>query len=96
MSIDDFGSGYSSLAHVASFPVDELKIPQSVIANVADDEGRPIVVALVRVAHALGLDVVADGVERADQVEKLRRMGCDIGQGYYWSQPLLSHELAQL
>lgn len=96
LSIDDFGTGYSSLAYVDSFPIDELKIHQSFIANVAEDEAQPIVVAFVRLAHALGVEAVADGVETAGQVEQLRRIGCDFGQGYYWSHPLLPDEVTQL
>ncbi len=96
LSIDDFGTGYSSLTYVDSFPVDELKIDRSFVAKVGEKEEPPIVLAVVSLAHALELDVVAEGVERAEQADQLRQMGCDIGQGYYWSGPLCPDDLPQL
>ncbi|MDP9387166.1 MAG: EAL domain-containing protein [Actinomycetota bacterium] len=96
LSIDDFGTGYSSLTYVDSFPVDELKIDRSFIADVREDEERPIVLAVISLAHALDLEVVAEGVETAEQADQLRRMGCDTAQGYYWSRPLSPDDVSRL
>ncbi|MDP9404755.1 MAG: EAL domain-containing protein [Actinomycetota bacterium] len=96
LSIDDFGTGYSSLTYVDSFPTDELKIDRSFIATVGEHGKPPIVLAVISLAHALDLDVVAEGVERAEQADQLRQMGCDTAQGYYWSRPLPPEDVAQL
>lgn len=94
LSIDDFGAGYSSLAYVNSFPIDELKIDRSFLTKLGRDEEAPIVQAVVGLAHALNLSVAAEGVETVEQVETLRQMGCDTAQGSYWSAPLPPEEVA--
>jgi diguanylate cyclase (GGDEF)-like protein/PAS domain S-box-containing protein len=88
LSVDDFGTGYSSLSYVNALPIDQLKIDRSFIRHLDADAESPIVLAVVGLSHALDLEVVAEGVETAEQVRQLRQMGCDIGQGYYWSQPM--------
>ena len=86
--MDDFGTGHSSIANLKSFPVDVLKIEQAMVAGVdGDPENRAVVSATIGLAHALGLGVVAEGVERAGELGELRSMGCDVGQGYYWQSP---------
>ncbi len=88
-SIDDFGTGYSSLAYVKNFPVNRLKIDQGFIRNLANDlNDAAIVRAIVSLAHSLNLDVIAEGVEHAEQLEILRKEGCDEVQGYFFSRPL--------
>jgi EAL domain-containing protein (putative c-di-GMP-specific phosphodiesterase class I) len=83
ISVDDFGTGYSSLGHLNRFPIDELKIDQSLVARLgAADPG--IALAVVRLARSLHLDVVAEGIERADQVAQLRDAQCARGQGFYF------------
>jgi diguanylate cyclase (GGDEF)-like protein/PAS domain S-box-containing protein len=94
ISIDDFGTGYSSLAYLRRFPVDKLKIDMAFIRGIttnADDAA--IVLAIIRMAHTLKLEVVAEGVETASQLEYLRNHGCDQIQGYYLSRPLPVPEL---
>jgi EAL domain-containing protein (putative c-di-GMP-specific phosphodiesterase class I) len=87
--IDDFGTGYSSLSYLQRLPIDGLKIDRAFLNNLEhDDKQREIVDAIIRLAHVLDLDVVAEGVERCAQLESLREMGCDNAQGHYLSPPL--------
>ncbi|MGF1473275.1 MAG: putative bifunctional diguanylate cyclase/phosphodiesterase [Rubrobacteraceae bacterium] len=88
LSIDDFGTGYSSLTHLKGFPVDEIKIDRSTTEGVEKDPGdRAIVAATIMLARALNLEIVAEGVESAEQAQQLLSLGCDMGQGYYWLGP---------
>jgi diguanylate cyclase (GGDEF)-like protein len=88
-SIDDFGTGYSSLAYVKQLNVDELKIDRSFIRNIVRDErDRAIVMSTVELAHNLGLDVIAEGVEDQPTADLLRELGCDAIQGWLVSRPL--------
>lgn len=94
LSVDDFGTGYSSLEYLKRFPVDWLKVDQSFVDGLGTDaEDTAIVTAVVSLAHALDLRVVAEGVETAEQLANLRTLGCDVGQGMYFSCPLPTDEL---
>ena len=93
LSIDDFGTGHTSLPCLSSLPLDELKIDRTLIAAVSKNAEGPAVLAIVRLAGALGLEIVAEGVERAEQAEQLRRIGCGAAQGFYWSRPVAVAEL---
>ncbi|MFM7536734.1 MAG: putative bifunctional diguanylate cyclase/phosphodiesterase [Acidimicrobiales bacterium] len=88
LSIDDFGTGYSSLGHLSHFPVEQLKVDRSFVAGMLDG-GRAgnIVAAITRLAHGLGLSVVAEGVEQEAQAERLRVLGCDDAQGWLFGRP---------
>jgi CheY-like chemotaxis protein len=89
LSIDDFGTGYSSLAYLKRLPIHEVKIDKSFVDGLGrDDDDTAIVAAVVAMAHALDLSVVAEGVETADQLGRLRTLGCDQVQGYYFSRPV--------
>jgi len=97
ISVDDFGTGYSSLAYLAKLPAQELKIDKSFVIRMEED---PASVAIVRstieLAHSLGLNVVAEGVETQSTWDTLRELGCDHGQGYFFSRPIPAAELFEL
>jgi diguanylate cyclase len=94
LSIDDFGTGYSSLAKLRRMRAHELKIDREFIADVATDpDARAIVDAIVRLGHALGLTVVAEGVETAEQRRTLEALGCDELQGFYFARPVAPEAL---
>jgi diguanylate cyclase (GGDEF)-like protein/PAS domain S-box-containing protein len=89
LAIDDFGKGYSSLYCLKTFPVQTIKVDQAFTADVArNPEDAAIVRAIIDMAHAIGLEVVAEGVEKEEQFDFLRSAGCDYLQGYYFSTPL--------
>ncbi|MFJ5789965.1 EAL domain-containing protein [Lysinibacillus sp. NPDC097162] len=96
ISIDDFGTGYSSLSYLVRFPLDCLKIDRSFIQHISSlDEKQAVVDAIIQMSHRLKMKVVAEGVEQAQQVDILRKMNCDIIQGYYYSKPLPLPELLE-
>ncbi|WP_017299836.1 putative bifunctional diguanylate cyclase/phosphodiesterase [Nodosilinea nodulosa] len=89
LAIDDFGTGYSSLSYLHRFPTDTLKIDQSFVGRMDEsDDDREIVQTIVTLGHNLGMDLVAEGIETQNQLNRLRAMGCRRGQGYLFSQPL--------
>jgi EAL domain-containing protein (putative c-di-GMP-specific phosphodiesterase class I) len=89
ISIDDFGTGHSSLAYLTTLPNDELKVDRSFIQAMSTDPNAETVVrAIVDLARSLRLDVVAEGVETAEDAAALRKIGCATGQGYLFSRPL--------
>lgn len=90
VSLDDFGTGFSSLGYLHRFPVDTLKIDKSFVDLLRDDaeDDSPVPRAVVGLARSMGMDVVAEGIERESQLERLRQMGCEYGQGYLFSRPL--------
>ena len=94
ISMDDFGTGYSSLSYLHKFPFDNLKIDQSFIFRFAEDS--EIVRTILLMGHALGLRVVAEGVETLENVSDLRALECDYGQGYYFSKPVTAQEATAL
>jgi EAL domain-containing protein (putative c-di-GMP-specific phosphodiesterase class I) len=97
VAIDDFGKGYSSFAYLKRFPVDILKIDKSFIVELGENpEATAIMEAVVNLAHALGLKTVAEGIETTKQLDLLRNLGCELGQGYYFSGPLPAHKTKAL
>ena len=94
LTLDDFGRGYASLGYLQRMPLDGLKIDRSFIASVADDrKAHAIVAAVIQMAHALGLAVTAEGLEFHPQVEALAQLGCDRGQGYFYSRAVPASEV---
>jgi EAL domain-containing protein (putative c-di-GMP-specific phosphodiesterase class I) len=89
LHLDDFGTGYSSLTALHRFPVDALKIDRSFVATISEEDGNDVIVrSTVALAHSLGLPVIAEGIEDADQLRHLRGLGCEFGQGYLFSPAL--------
>ena len=89
LDLDDFGTGYSSLVYLKHFPVDRIKIDQSFVAGLGSDTAdTAIVAATIALAHSVGIEAVAEGVETPEQLELLREVGCDFVQGYLLSRPL--------
>ena len=97
VAIDDFGSGYSALSYLRDLPIDEVKLDRNFIAPIlVDQRAAAVVRAVVDLAHGLGLTIVVEGVEDAETAALLREYGCDVGQGYFYSQPLTCDELLAL
>jgi len=96
IAIDDFGTGYSSLAYLHRLPVDEIKIDKSFVLDMATNENDAVIVrSAIELAHALGLQVVAEGVEDAETWARLARLGCDAGQAYYVAPPMPAEEMSR-
>ena len=88
LALDDFGAGYTSLGHLRRLPLTQLKIDRSLVLALGDDgEDVPIVAAVIGFAHALGLCVTAEGIERPQQLKRLRGLGCEYGQGFFIGRP---------
>jgi EAL domain-containing protein (putative c-di-GMP-specific phosphodiesterase class I) len=97
LHLDDFGTGYSSLSALHQFPVDALKIDRSFVATMSEERGGDVIVrSTVALAHGLGLRVIAEGIEGADQLRQLRTLGCEFGQGFLFSPALASGEMRTL
>ena len=89
LSIDDFGTGYSSLSYLSRLPIDNLKIDRSFITNINSDlESWEIINTIITLAHNLGMDAIAEGVETMEQAQKLQSLGCEYAQGYLFAKPL--------
>ncbi|MGE7836188.1 putative bifunctional diguanylate cyclase/phosphodiesterase [Viridibacillus arvi] len=89
ISIDDFGTGYSSLSYLKRYPIDIIKIDQSFIKEIEQDEkDEAIAKTIIHLAHSLGMKVIAEGVEKKDHVEILKKVNCEKAQGYYFSRPV--------
>ncbi len=96
IAIDDFGTGYSSLAYLRELPFNTLKIDRSFVSMIGHDEKtRGIIDAVIRMSKALGMTVVAEGIEEGYQINLLENMGCDRGQGYYYSPPVTIDEIVK-
>jgi EAL domain-containing protein (putative c-di-GMP-specific phosphodiesterase class I) len=100
LAIDDFGTGYANLAYLRQLPIHAIKLAGPFVDDIrADDHGslvaERIVDALVRLAHAIGLSVTAESVETPVQVDRLRMLGCDAGQGLFYGCPVAASEITE-
>jgi len=97
LSMDDFGTGYSSLSYLTNLPIDSLKVDRSFVKLITEtNQQHSVIDAILSLAKGLNLEVVAEGVEHAYQVIRLREFGCDYAQGYYFSRPLTREQVDQL
>lgn len=97
LALDDFGTGYSSLSYLKRYPINRIKIDRSFIANLSlDDEAVAVVAAIVKLAKALNLSVIAEGVETAEQLDRLTSAGCSDVQGFLFSRPVAAAEIDQI
>ncbi len=95
--LDDFGTGYSSLAYLKHLPLDTIKIDRSFVNGLEDDDANlPIVKAVISLAHGLGIGVVAEGIETAAQLARLKSLDCDRGQGFFFARPMPAADLKRL
>ena len=89
VAIDDFGTGYSALTYLRDFPIDMVKMDQSFVNDLSAGRGdHALVRSVVELGEALDMEIVAEGIERRDQLDHLSEMRCSIGQGYYFARPL--------
>jgi len=97
LALDDFGTGYSSLSRLSEFPVELLKIPKPFVTRLVGEEGDELFVdAILRLADSLDLVTVSEGVEQVPQLQRLLQLGCALGQGFLFSQPLAEAEVLDL
>lgn len=94
LAADNFGTGYSSLSYLRRFPLDYLNIDRSYVERLGEATGDQIISAMIGLARSLGMKVVAEGVETADQLARLEELGCDLAQGHHFSRPLPADEVA--
>jgi diguanylate cyclase len=95
LSIDDYGTGYSSMVYLKRLPVDELKVDRTFIMDMdSDHDDAALVRGAIDLGHNLGLTVVAEGVEGAAHVAALHRLGCDVAQGYHYARPMPPNHVA--
>ena len=92
--IDDFGTGYFSLSHLRQFPVDALKIAEEFVQDIDEaSKSSALAGAIVAMSRSLGIETVAEGIETAEQADRMRRLGCAFGQGYAFARPMVEPEL---
>ncbi|MCG7973353.1 MAG: EAL domain-containing protein, partial [Candidatus Thiodiazotropha taylori] len=97
ISIDDFGTGFSSLSYLTRFPIDKLKIDRSFISQVCEEDDKQVIVStIIAMAKNLSMTVTAEGVETATQLMLLRNQACDYYQGYFYSRPVSAGDFTAL
>ncbi len=98
LAIDDFGTGYSSLQYLRQVPADIIKIAKPFVdgVRVTDSEDYRVAHAIVHLGEAFGLQTLAEGIEDREQFERMRELGCELGQGYYFARPLPAEEVTSL
>jgi len=96
LSVDDFGTGYSSLSYLKRLPVDEIKIDRSFVMDMFSNKNDEVIVrSTIDLAHNMSLKVIAEGIEDEKTYQHLKKMGCDMGQGYYMGRPVGSKNFTE-
>jgi EAL domain-containing protein (putative c-di-GMP-specific phosphodiesterase class I) len=94
LAIDDFGTGYSNISYLTDLDVDVLKLDQSFVQQLQSNQSvKYIVEGIIKVAHVMGMDVVAEGVETREEMQQVIDLGCEVGQGYHWSKPVTFNDM---
>ena len=89
IALDDFGTGFSSLSYLHRFPIDKIKIDRSFVQRLCNaDDCREIIHAIISMGHVMGMEITGEGIETSAQLDRLRDLGCDYGQGYLFSRPV--------
>jgi EAL domain-containing protein (putative c-di-GMP-specific phosphodiesterase class I) len=88
LSLDDFGTGFSSMVYLRELPISSLKIDRDFIRGIETSRDRNLIAGMIAMAHSIGKEVIAEGIETPQQLELLKTLGCDWGQGYLWSRPI--------
>jgi EAL domain-containing protein (putative c-di-GMP-specific phosphodiesterase class I) len=96
LAIDDFGTGYSSMSYLKRFPVDYVKIDRSFVEELSEESDEAVASGIVSLVRTLNMKSIAEGVETAEQLARLRQMRCEMAQGYYFSKPLPSEAASEL
>ena len=97
LHMDDFGTGYSSLNHLHRYPFDTLKIDRSFVQGIGSEKNSAeIVRTILDLAHSLDMEVVAEGIETAEQADQLQSLGCRLGQGYYFARPMAPEAISAM
>ncbi len=97
IAIDDFGTGYSSLSYLKTLSLDKIKIDKSFVQDMLDSEDNAIIVkTIIQLSKSLGMQVIAEGVETFEQEQFIIQLGCDEGQGYFYSKPASANEISAL
>lgn len=96
IALDDFGIGYSSLSYLTRLPIDTLKIDKSFVDNISQEKNKILIKSIIELAHNLNLKVIAEGVERKEQLDILKQFNCDTIQGYYYYKPLPLSEIMKI
>ena len=97
IAIDDFGTGFSSIGHLRRFPVDLIKVDRSFVQGVGHNpKDTAITTSLTNLAHALGLRVIAEGIESAEQLVSVQELGCDLAQGYLFARPVSAAAMSKV
>jgi EAL domain-containing protein (putative c-di-GMP-specific phosphodiesterase class I) len=96
LGLDDFGMGYSALSYLQNFPFQTIKIDRAFVSEMESGSNTEIIRAIVALAEGLEMDVTAEGIETADQVDRLQGLSCEFGQGYYFDKPLAREHAAAI
>jgi EAL domain-containing protein (putative c-di-GMP-specific phosphodiesterase class I) len=96
ISLDDFGTGFSSLSRISGIPLDFIKIDRSFVSQIGQEGRCHVIEAIISMSHSMNCQVIAEGIETTEQLEYLKQLGCDLGQGFLCSRPVPAADLLML